>query len=222
MNILVVYAHNEPTSLTASIKNAGVSTMQSLGHTVVESDLYALGFHPVAGKYDFTTLRPEHFSYLLEQKHATTNDWGYSPDIVSEMQKIQNADLIIFYTPIWWFSVPAIMKGWFDRVLNMGFAWDGGKIYEAGLLRGKQSMIVGLAGGPEEYYQPLGKHRATLRQILHPIHHGTLAFCGLDVLEPFLVYSSMSKTPEEYTALIETHRTFIAQALTTPRFLSRY
>jgi NAD(P)H dehydrogenase (quinone) len=159
---------------------------------------------------------------LLCVRHASDNDWGYSPDIVSEMQKIQAADLIIFYTPIWWFSVPAIMKGWFDRVLNMGFAWDGGKIYEAGLLRGKQAMIVGLAGGPEEYYQPLGKHRATLKQILHPIHHGTFAFCGLDVLEPFLVYSSMSKTPQEYSAIIESHRGFVTQAVTNPRFLSKY
>lgn len=222
MNILIVYAHAEPTSLTSSLKNAAISTFSSMGHVVVESDLYALGFHPVAGKYDFTTLEGHHYDYMLEQKHATENGWGYSPDIVSEMQKIQEAELIIFYTPIWWFSVPAILKGWFDRVLNMGFAWDGGKIYESGMLRGKQAMMVGVAGGPEEFYQPLGKHKATLKQILHPIHHGTLAFCGMDVLEPFFVYSSMNKAPAEYEALLDLHRQEMAIAVTSPRYMSKY
>jgi NAD(P)H dehydrogenase (quinone) len=222
MNILVVYAHHEPTSLTASLKNAGVSTMTSAGHTVVESDLYGMGFHPVAGKYDFTTLREEHFSYLLEQKHASEAEWAFSPDIVSEMQKIQAADIVVFYAPIWWFSLPAIMKGWLDRVLTMGFAWDGGKIYESGLLRGKSAMVVGVAGGPEEFYQPLGKHKATMRQIMHPVHHGTLSFCGLDVLEPFFVYSSMNKTLPEYDAVIDTHRVHILQAVTNPVYLTKY
>ena len=53
MNILVVYAHHEPGSLVASLKNVGVSTMQSMGHEVYESDLYGIGFHPIANKYDF-------------------------------------------------------------------------------------------------------------------------------------------------------------------------
>ena len=222
MNILVVYAHHEPASLTGSLKNVALSTLTSQGHEVVESDLYGTGFHPVANKYDFTTLSGGHFNYMLEQKNSAERDWAYAPDIVAELQKLKAADLVLFYTPIWWFSVPAVLKGWFDRVLTMGVAWDGGRIYEEGLLRGKRAMITAVAGGPEEYYQPLGKHHATLKQILHPVHHGTLAFCGLDVLEPFLVYSSMNKSPEEYQNLLDSHKAVIDSVADNPHFLSKY
>ena len=222
MNILVVYAHHEPKSLVASLKNVAISTLQAAGHDVTETDLYANGFGPVAHKYDFTTLSGKHFNYMLEQKHATNNDWGFAPDVVGEIQRLLAADLVLFYFPVWWFSEPAILKGWFDRVLAMGIAWDGGKIYEEGMLKGKKAMVVAVAGGPEEYYQPLGKHKATLKQILHPLHHGTLAFCGMDVLEPFLVYSSMNKTKDEYSSLLERHKSAVEQATTRPRYLSKY
>lgn len=222
MNVLVVYAHHEPKSLVGSLKNIGISTLHSLGHEVVEADLYANGFTAVANKYDFSTLSGKHFNYMLEQRNAATNDWGFAPDVVGELQRLMAADLVIFYFPVWWFSEPAILKGWFDRVLVMGIAWDGGKIYENGMLKGKKAMVVAVAGGPEEYYQPLGKHKATLKQVLHPLHHGTLAFCGFDVLEPFLVYSSMNKTKDEYASLLERHKTAVEQAVTRPQYLSKY
>ena len=222
MNILVVYAHHEPTSLTGSLKNVAISTLTGMGHEVIESDLYASGFHPVANKYDFRTLSGGHFNYMMEQKVSSGQDWAFAPDIVDELQKLKAADIVLFYTPIWWFSVPAILKGWFDRVLAMGVAWDGGKIYENGLLKGKKAMITAVAGTPEEYYQPLGKHHATLRQVLHPILHGTLAFCGMDVLDPYLVYSSMNKTPEEYASLLESHRQYIESLIDSPHYVSKY
>lgn len=221
MNILVVYAHHEPGSLVGSLKNVAISSLQAAGHVVVETDLYANGFSPVANKYDFTTLSGNHFNYMLEQKHSASSK-SFSPDIAGEIERLNAADLVLFYFPVWWFSEPAILKGWFDRVLAMGIAWDGGKIYENGMLRGKKAMVVAVAGGPEEYYQPLGKHRATLKQILHPLHHGTLAFCGMDVIEPFFVFSSMNKTVDEYASLLERHKSALDQATSQPRYLSKY
>lgn len=222
MNILVVYAHHEPASLTGTLKNIAVSSLQSLGHEVVVSDLYGAGFQAVAEKYDFSSLTGNHFNYMLEQKEASLHDLAFSPDIVDEIQRIKAADMILFYTPVWWFSVPAMLKGWFDRTLAMGVAWDGGKIYESGLLRGKKAMMTVVAGGPEEYYQPLGKHKATMKQILHPIHHGTLAFCGLDVLEPFVSYSSLGKSPEQLKELLDSHKEHVENMFTRPRYLSKY
>jgi NAD(P)H dehydrogenase (quinone) len=189
VNVLIVYAHHEPSSYTAALKNVAEATMSHLGHRVLVSDLYGQGFNPVAQKWDFVATSGGHFNYMLEQKHAANLDMAFSPDILGEVQKVKAADLILFVTPIWWFSVPAILKGWFDRVLVMGVTWDSGRIYENGLLRGKQAMVVASGGGPAEYYQPSGKHRATPTQILHPINHGTLAFCGLNVHEPFVITS---------------------------------
>lgn len=193
MNIFVVYAHHEPSSFTSALKNLATEVLGQQGHSVVISDLYGQGFSPLAQKWDFVTTSGRHFNYMFEQKHAANLDMAFSPDIVGEIQKLRAADLVLFVTPIWWFSVPAILKGWFDRVLAMGVAWDGGKIYEDGLLRGKQSMIIAAAGGPGEYYHEQGRHRATAVQVLHPINHGTLAFCGMDVHEPFVAMNVLGQ-----------------------------
>lgn len=168
------------------MKNLAIEVLTRQGHTVAVSDLYGQGFNSQAQKWDFVTTSGGHFNYMLEQRHAARLDNAFSPDITGEIQKIQAADLVLFATPIWWFSVPAILKGWFDRVLAMGVAWDGGKIYENGLLRGKQAMLIAAAGGPSDYYRPEGKHKASMSQILHPINHGTLAFCGFNVHEPYV------------------------------------
>lgn len=222
MNILSVYAHHEPASLTSALKNTAVSILLSQGHTVLETDLYASGFAPKAEKYDFTTLPTGHFNYMLAQKHAKDNNMSFAPDIVGELEKLAQADIIIFHTPLWWFSVPAVLKGWFDRVLAMGVAWDGGKIYEKGLLRGKSAMLCVVAGGPEDYYRPDGKHRATLNQILHPIQHGTLAFCGLDVIEPFKVLNSLGKSKTEVEATIKDYQFKIEHLIDSPAYFSKY
>ncbi len=186
MNVLVVYAHHEPASFTAAMKNIVIEVLSAAGHSVVVSDLYGQGFNSEAQKWDFITTSGNHFNYMLEQKHSAKLDMAFAPDIKGEIDKVQAAELILIVAPMWWFSVPAILKGWFDRVLAMGVTWDGGQIYERGLLRGKQAMLIISAGGPHEYYQPSGKHKATPNEILHPINHGTLAFCGLDVHEPFV------------------------------------
>lgn len=222
MNILSVYAHHEPSSLTASLKNSAAINLTSQGHTIVESDLYGSGFAAKAEKYDFTTVPAGHFNYMLAQHHAKANNMSFAPDIVGEMEKLAQADIVIFHTPLWWQGVPAILKGWFDRVLAMGVAWDGGKIYEKGLLRGKQAMLCVTAGGPEEFYQVDGKHKANITQLLHPIQHGTLAFCGFDVIEPFVVYSSMSKTDEQIHQILNEYTYKIEHIVDSPAFLSKF
>lgn len=222
MNILSVYAHHEPSSLTAALKNVATSTLASQGHQLYESDLYGSGFSPKAEKYDFVTTSGGHFNYMLEQRHAALQDMSFAPDISDEIGKLLAADVIIFHTPIWWFSVPAVLKGWFDRVLAMGVAWNGGKIYEDGLLRGKSVMVCAVAGGPKEYYQVNGKHQATMLQILHPIHHGTFAFCGLDVIEPFIVYNSLGLDEPARETVLKEYQFKIEHIIDSPAYLHKY
>jgi NAD(P)H dehydrogenase (quinone) len=222
MTILSVYAHHEASSLTSSLKNITISVLSHQGHTVIESDLYGSGFAPKAEKYDFTTTGGKHFNYMLEQKHAQQENMGFAPDIVAELEKLAQADVVIFHAPLWWFSVPAVLKGWFDRVLAMGVAWDGGKIYENGLLRGKKAMLCVVAGGPEEYFRVDGKHKATMQQILHPIHHGTLAFCGFDVLEPFIVLNSLGKTPQEIESLLGEYQFKVEHLIDSPTYFHKF
>ncbi|HLG91097.1 MAG TPA: NAD(P)H-dependent oxidoreductase, partial [Candidatus Saccharimonadales bacterium] len=171
---------------------------------------------------DFVTTTGNHFNYMLEQKHAANLDMAFSPDIVGEIQKLRVAELVLFVTPIWWFSVPAILKGWFDRVLAMGVAWDGGKIYEHGLLRGKQAMLLAAAGGPAEYYREEGRHKATPLQILHPINHGTLAFCGFDVHEPFVALNVLGMGTANRAKTLTDLQFRMEHLLDSPQWLVRY
>src|SRR4051794_28649781 len=68
----------------------------------------------------------------------------------------------------------------------MGVAWDGGRTYEKGLMHGKQAMFIGAAGHPDYYYKKENQNKATILDVLHPINHGTLGFCGFNVHEPFV------------------------------------
>jgi len=222
VNILIVYAHHEPSSFTSAMKNIVIETMSRQGHKVVVSDLYGQGFNALAQKWDFATTTGEHFNYILEQRHAARLEMSFSPDITGEIQKIQGADLVIFVAPLWWSSVPAILKGWFDRVLAMGFAWDGGKIYETGLLRGKQAMLVLASGHPAEYYQPNGKHKATLPQVLHPINHATLAFCGFNVHEPFVAMNVLGSDQNALAKYLKELEFRLEHVIDSPQWLTFY
>jgi len=199
-----------------------VQTFSKQGHKVVISDLYGQGFSAVAQKWDFVTTSGKHFNYMLEQRHAARLDLAFSPDILGEIQKVLAAQVIIFVAPVWWFGVPALMKGWFDRVLAMGVAWDGGRIYEQGLLHSKQAMMILSAGGPGEYYKPEGRHRASINQILHPIHHGTLAFCGMNVHEPFVVYNVLGSSREVLTKNLDELQFRLENMVASPNWLIQF
>lgn len=204
------------------MKNVAFEVFGRAGHSVVVSDLYGEGFNPAAQKWDFITTTGEHFNYMLEQRHAARLDLAFSPDIVGEIQKLQIAEIVLFVAPIWWFSVPAIMKGWFDRVLAMGVAWDGGRIYEKGLLRGKQAMLIVSAGGPGEYYQTNGLHKAIPEQILHPINHGTLAYCGMNVHEPFVALNVLGSSPAALDKMLNDLRFRLEHLIDSPQWLTFY
>ena len=143
-------------------------------------------------------------------------------EVMAEIQKLRDADILLLVAPIWWFSVPAIMKGWFDRVLAMGVAWDGGRIYEQGLMRGKQAMLVVAAGGPAEYYQESGKHEGTPVQLLHPINHGTLAFCGLNVHEPFVALNVLGLQQEGLELALKDLQFRMEHLIDSPQWLIKY
>jgi NAD(P)H dehydrogenase (quinone) len=222
LNILIVYAHHEPSSFTAAMKNVALQHLQAQGHQVIVSDLYGQGFSAVAQKWDFVTTGGQHFNYMLEQKHSALLQNSFSPDILGEIQKIKAADAVLIITPLWWSSVPAILKGWFDRVLAMGVAWDTDKIYENGLMRGKQAMLAVAAGHPAEYYTPKGRHLTTPIQMLHPINHGTLAFCGFNVQEPFIAMNTLGSNQEVLDKALKDWQFRATNFINSPLWLAFY
>lgn len=209
MRVLIVYAHPEPTSFNASMVAVATEALRSAGHEVKLSDLYALRFDPVSDRRNFTTLADDvRFDQQVEEKFAATHG-GFSADIVREMAKVAWCDLLVLQFPLWWMGMPAIMKGWIDRVLALGFAYGGGRWFDEGWLAGKKALLSVTIGGPREAYARNGIY-GPIENILGPIHRGILAFVGFTVLEPVLVNGPGRMTPEERDAVMSLVRTRFA------------
>lgn len=205
MNVLIVYAHPEPRSLNGSLKDFAVNHLQQAGHQVQVSDLYAMQWKAQLDAAD--TLAPPvgaHFDATLDSRFAYDNQLQ-AADIAAEQEKLRWADTVIFQFPLWWFSMPAIMKGWFDRVYANGFAYGVGEHndhhwgdrYGEGTLAGKRAMLVVTTGGWESHYAPRGIN-GPIEDLLFPIQHGMLFYPGFSVLPPLVLYRVQKSAQERF------------------------
>jgi len=201
MNVLLVYAHPEPTSFTAALKDAGAAALREAGHTVEISDLYAENFDPVAGRHDFGTVADEaRFHYQTEQGHAHEHQ-TFAPDLVREQQRFLNADLVVWLFPIWWGGMPAIMKGWFDRVLAFGFAYADGKRYDTGFFPKKRGLLCLATGGTRDRFSDAGVY-GDIKTVLWPPQRLMLEYLGMKALEPFVAYGAPRVDAEARSAYL--------------------
>jgi NAD(P)H dehydrogenase (quinone) len=203
--ILIVYAHPEPKSLNGALKDLAVETLRAQGHEVQVSDLYQSGWNAVADWADFRQpAAPERLRYALESGHAFAGG-SQAPEIEAEQQKLLWADAVLLNFPLWWFSMPAVLKGWVERVFALGFAYgvgphDGerwGERYGEGVLSGRRAMLTVTMGGREAHYGARGVNGA-LDELLWPIQHGVLFYPGMTVLPPFALYQADRVTEETW------------------------
>jgi NAD(P)H dehydrogenase (quinone) len=206
MNVLIVSAHDDTKSFVAALHNTALGVFERTQDSVMVTDLYAQQFNPVASIIDFRTSSGTHANYMFEQQRAVNTGSGFSPDLQAEMDKVAKADIIIIHFPLWWGSPPAILKGWFERVFAMGFAWNSNSRYSKGLLKGKKILLAVSVGDPASYYSSEGMHRATVEQHLYSLTHNTLAFCGFDVFKPYIVSNVTAASQDELEGKIETYR----------------
>jgi len=194
MNVLLVHAHPEPTSVTRHLVDTAIEVLTAQGHTILHSDLYGMGWKAVFDGQDFPVrANPDRLSFIEESGHAFSKDCQ-TPDVEAEQRKLQAADAVILAFPLWWFGMPAIMKGWIDRVWAFGLAYGyrgAGNAYRYGEggFAGKRALLAVAVGGPAEDYAPRGIN-GPLEQLLFPITHGTLFFPGMQVLPTFAVYGT--------------------------------
>jgi len=189
MKVLIVYAHSQPASFNAAMLETARATLTAQGHEVRVSDLYQMGFNPVASACDFKERRfPDHMQYDREQKYAVEHK-TFSDDIAAEIEKVLWCDLLILQFPLWWYSVPAIMKGWFDRVFVNGLMYGQLGRFNHGGLKGKRAMVSTTTGcfpGMVDEGGVMGH----LDAVLWHLQYGTLAYVGFDVLDPYVAWST--------------------------------
>ena len=171
MKVLVVYAHPNPQSYNHAVLEAFTKGLKEAGHTFEVDDLYASEFAPC---------------FKVEDYAQFTG--GQMPkDVLDEQAKVAKAEALVFIYPVWWWSVPAILKGWFDRVLSCGFAY---KITESeeieGLLKHKKALLINSTMSPEAYYKDSGVEDA-MKKLMDNATFKEI--CGIQNLEHVFLYA---------------------------------
>ncbi|MGF9965321.1 NAD(P)H-dependent oxidoreductase [Bacillus rhizoplanae] len=176
MKHLIVYAHPNPQSFNHAILETLQGQLQEKGHEVRVRDLYAINFNPVLAANDFIS-----FSQ------------GNTPaDIKAEQEHITWADVITFIYPVWWTGLPAILKGYVDRVFSHGFAYAYGANGIEKLLTGKKSLLLSTMGNSKENYDASGMFEAMKKTT----DAGIFDFTGIETVE-HAFYTSVPSVDNE-------------------------
>lgn len=199
--ILWISAHPEPRSLNGQLRRKGAEHLTAAGHHVVESNLYEMEWDPVVRR-DGLAPAGHRFDPTGDTKRALVA--GTLPeDVRAEQAKLVAADAVVVQFPLWWYGVPAILKGWFDRVLVSGFAFGtdprtGQRLrFENGPFRGTRVLVVLTLGDRPRAIGPRGKS-GELHELLFGLLHGTFAYTGMDVLPPLAFPSADFTDAESY------------------------
>jgi NAD(P)H dehydrogenase (quinone) len=179
---LIVLAHPEPRSFNGAWARATEASCRDLGHTVLWSDLCAMRFDPVE-RSDHYRAFPDtaRFDPLKAQEAAAKAD-RLPPEVTTEIDKIRAADRVVFHFPLWWFAPPAILKGWFERVLAHGALHTVDERFDTGRCRGKTALFC-VTQGADEHESAWNGKEGDIRLLLWPAAY-TLRYLGFDVLDP--------------------------------------
>jgi NAD(P)H dehydrogenase (quinone) len=180
MNCLIVYSHPNPKSFNHAIKEILKKAFEAQGHDVRVRDLYAIKFNPVLSAKDF----------VLMAKHKVAGD------VKKEQGHVRWADVLVFVFPVWWDSLPAITRGYLDRVFSTGFAYthDG-----KGLLKDKKVAVICTFGAPKHVCERSGVFKAmdvTVGECL-------AGFCGMTLIESKYFTSVPSVSDAERKNMLE-------------------
>ena len=125
----------------------------------------------------------------------------FAIDVEEEQAALLRADIVVWQHPLYWYSVPALLKHWFDKVLARGWAYgEGGTA-----LRGKRCLWVTTTGGGPEAYTPAGMHAFPFESFLPPVQQ-TARFCGMDWEEPLVLHGSHHVSAAELDAYTAGYR----------------
>ena len=194
MKVLIVFAHPEKRSLQHSLLKVAVDALEKNGHEVKVSDLYDMKWKIAVDEDDF--LNHEKGTRLQPIRAAASayEEGKLAQDITDEQNRVKWADLVIFQFPLWWYSMPAIMKGWMDRVLNKKFAFSKSGDITTGPLAGKKTFMIVTAGGTADDFSE-GGFLGDISHILYPIQKGIFKFIGFNALDPIIGYGADSRKP---------------------------
>lgn len=148
-NVHIVYAHPSPRSFTRAILDAFLGGLDEAGHRSTVSDLYAEGF------------RPELTLDEYERESQQRADLPVPADVAAEHERLNHADAWAFVYPLWWSDCPALLKGWFDRVWTVGYAYKPMSLRVA-----SRALVLCTSGYGVGELESLGVYQATRTAML--------------------------------------------------------
>lgn len=168
---LLVLAHPRRDSLTGQAADAFAEAAAAKGHEIEWADLASEDFDPVL-------------------READEPDWEdsekvYSEDVRREMRRIERNDATVMIFPVWWWSMPALLKGWIDRVWNNGWAYGARKFPQ------RRAWMIGIAGGKAASFAKRGYDAAIETQL----NVGILEYCSVPERRLELLYGSIEGAP---------------------------
>jgi NAD(P)H dehydrogenase (quinone) len=174
MHTLIVVAHHDPRSLTHSVASQIAQSIDTAatGHTYELADLAQERFDPRFTASD----------HAVHRKEAAP-----PADVIAEQARVDRADAVVLVFPVYWWSMPALMKGWIDRVFSNGWAFDFG--LESTLVKKLGHLdihLVGIGGADAATYTRHGYTEAMRTQI----DHGIFNYCGANVASSQLLLDS--------------------------------
>ncbi|HAT1583722.1 TPA: NAD(P)H-dependent oxidoreductase [Citrobacter farmeri] len=176
MHALIVVSHPESGSLTHQVAAAIAKGITEVGtaHTSEVADLAAEGFDPRYNLADLALFR---------------NQGAVPADVVTEQARVDRADALVLVFPVYWWSFPATLKGWIDRVFTGGWAYGG---TNGGLLQRLPVHLVGLGASGKPTYDKHGYTTAMKAQI----EHGIFDYCGARVASSHLLTEADEGFPQ--------------------------
>lgn len=186
MHAHIVLAHPEKESFNAHLSGISKQSLGAAGWQTSMSDLYAMDFDPREGPQRYSSHKdPKVFHAQTEQRYNADNETLPS-EVESEIQHLLKCDLLIVHFPLWWFGMPAILKGWMDRVFVYGRMYRSVMRYDKGICVGKKVIACVTTGASKESCSYNGKEGDTLLHlwpILFPFR-----YLGFNVLQPEVLY----------------------------------
>lgn len=182
MKAHIVLAHPERRSFNGHLADTTGAHLTAMGWDTSLSDLYGMGFDPCEAARHYGERADEaRFHAQTEQRFSA--DKGQTPAVVAgEMDRILTSDLLVVHFPLWWFGMPAILKGWMDRVFVYGPMYRSAMRYDAGKCAGKRMLACVTTGASEDSCSFNGRESDT-RMLMWPILF-PFRYLGFEVLKP--------------------------------------
>lgn len=185
----VVFAHPEPHSLNGTLKNITVRVLQGKGYITTCTDLFAENFSVYLDNKEYPGFSAAVYTVTDAQQSGLQN--GDLPEIIQREQRyLEAADLIVFQFPMWWGTVPAPLKAYFEKIFL--FNWSFGGAYK---LQGKRTLVCSSVGTPEVYWSNSRKH--SIKTVYYHLFAGLFETMKMINLQPIILYGFEHMTDDQ-------------------------